>query len=248
MLSAAKWTTHFLFKWLYPMGHLKGKYTLSSTNEKTQMHCPRVFREERLDVLHDLIKAHPLATLVTNGSHGLMANLIPFSLVSDGKNGILQAHVARNNSQLESIREASEVLVIFQGPQCYVTPSWYPSKAQDGKQVPTWNFVMVQARGKATVIESASWLLTQLNNLTSHLENNRDHPWKLSDAPENYIAAQLKAIVGIEIPISTIEGKWKVSQNRSEVDRKGVIDGLQTENSCPAMSQLMNSKVNTASR
>ena len=209
------------------------------------MHCPRVFREERLDVLHDLIKAHPLATLVTNGPQGLMANLIPFSLISDGKNGILQTHVARNNSQLESIREASEVLVIFQGPQCYVTPSWYPSKAQDGKQVPTWNYVMVQARGKASVIENTDWLLTQLNDLTSHLESDRDHPWAVSDAPENYIAAQLRGIVGIEIPISTIEGKWKVSQNRLEIDRKGVISGLQAENSCPAMSQLMSSNFNT---
>lgn len=209
------------------------------------MYCPRVFREERLDVLHDLIKAHPLATLITNGPHGLMANLIPFSLVSDGKNGILQTHVARNNSQLESIREASEVLVIFQGPQGYVTPSWYPSKAQHGKQVPTWNFVMVQARGKASVIENTDWLLTQLNDLTSQLESDRDHPWAVSDAPENYIAAQLKGIVGIEIPISTIEGKWKVSQNRSEIDHKGVISGLQAENSCPAMLQLMNSKFNT---
>lgn len=209
------------------------------------MHCPRVFREERLDVLHDLIKTHPLATLVTNGPHGLMANLMPFSLVSDGKNGILQTHVARNNSQLESIREASEVLVIFQGPQCYVTPSWYPSKAQDGKQVPTWNFVMVQARGKAAVIENTDWLLTQLNDLTSQLESDRDHPWAVSDAPENYIAAQLRGIVGIEMPISTIEGKWKVSQNRLEIDRKGVISGLQAENSCPAMSQLMNSNFDT---
>ncbi|MFC3114059.1 FMN-binding negative transcriptional regulator [Cellvibrio fontiphilus] len=212
---------------------------------KNQMYCPRAFREERLDILHELIKAYPLATLITNGPNGLMANLIPFSLVHDGKNGILQAHVARNNSQLDSIREASEALVIFQGPQCYVTPSWYPSKAKDGKQVPTWNFVMVQARGKPTVIENTSWLLTQLNNLTSHLESSRDHPWRVSDAPENYIAAQLKGLVGIEIPISTIEGKWKVSQNRSEIDRKGVIAGLQAENACPAMSQLMNSNFNT---
>lgn len=203
------------------------------------MHCPRAFREERLDILHALINTHPLATLVTAGSQGLMANLIPFSLLDDGRNGILQTHMARNNSQIASLREASEVLVIFQGPQCYVTPSWYPSKADHGKQVPTWNYVMVQVKGKPTVIEDSDWLLAQLNHLTTHLESNHDHPWKISDAPENYISAQLKGITGIEIPVSTIEGKWKTSQNRSEVDYRGVIDGLKAAHSCTEMSEIM---------
>lgn len=203
------------------------------------MYCPRAFREERLDVLHGLIQTHPLATLVTNGSQGLIANLIPFSLRSDNGNSVLQTHLARSNNQIDSLREMSEALVIFHGPECYITPSWYPMKAEHGKEVPTWNYVMVQVRGKPQIIEDSDWLRTQLDQLSSHLERDREHPWSLSDAPANYITAQLKGIIGIEIPITSIQGKWKMSQNRSPVDRKGVIAGLKQENLCPSMLKLM---------
>jgi transcriptional regulator len=214
----------------------------SFSNKRTkgaEMHCPGLFREERLNVLCDLIKAHPLATLISAGSNGLIANLIPFSLHSGGESGILRAHLARGNKQLDELREGAEVLVVFQGPECYVTPSWYPSKAEHGKVVPTWNFSMVQVRGKPQLMDDAAWVRAQIDEMTSQHESGRAHPWKVSDAPDDYIATQLKAIVGIEIPIRTIEGKWKMSQNRPPADRQGVIDGLRAEQVCPSMLAAM---------
>jgi transcriptional regulator len=198
-----------------------------------------MFREERLDVLHGLMNAHPLATLITAGSNGLMANLIPFTLHVGGEHGILRAHLARGNKQLDALREGSEALVIFQGPECYVTPSWYPSKAEHGKVVPTWNYAMVQARGKPQVFDDSAWIREQIDQLTSNHEHKRQRPWKVSDAPDDFIEAQLKAIVGIEIPILSIEGKWKVSQNRLPADRQGVIDGIKSEKLCPSMLATM---------
>ncbi|KJV25343.1 transcriptional regulator [Aquitalea magnusonii] len=203
------------------------------------MHCPSMFREVRLDILHSLITAHPLATLITAGSNGLLANLIPFTLHAEGEHGILRAHLARGNKQLEALREGADALVVFHGPECYVTPSWYPSKAEHGKVVPTWNFTMVQVRGKPRVFDDATWVQAQINELTNRHESQREHPWKVSDAPDEFIAAQLKAIVGIEIPILAIEGKWKVSQNSQPADRQGVIEGLRAEQACPSMLTIM---------
>ncbi len=203
------------------------------------MHCPSAFREKHLDTLHSLITAHPLATLITTGNNGLMANLIPFTLHGGGEHGILRAHLARGNKQLDALREGAETLLVFHGPECYVTPSWYPSKAEHGKVVPTWNFAMVQIRGKPQVFDDATWVRAQIDEMTNNLESKREHPWKVSDAPEDFIAAQLKAIVGIEVPILSIEGKWKVSQNRQPADRQGVIDGLRTEQLCPSMLDMM---------
>lgn len=203
------------------------------------MHCPSMFREEGLEALHGLVADHPLATLITAGSNGLIANLIPFSLHAGGERGILRAHLARGNQQLDALREGAEALVVFHGPECYVTPSWYPSKAEHGKVVPTWNFAMVQVRGKPQVIDDAHWIRAQIDELTSRQEKKREAPWKVSDAPEDFIAAQLKAIVGIEIPILSIEGKWKMSQNRQPTDRQGVIAGLKAEQLCPSMLAIM---------
>jgi transcriptional regulator len=198
-----------------------------------------MFREERLSLLHGLMASHPLATLITCGSGGLVANLIPFSLHDGGDQGILRAHLGRGNQQLDALREGADTLVVFQGPECYVTPAWYPSKAEHGKVVPTWNFAMVQVRGKPQVIDEADWILAQVQKLTNDQENGRTQPWKVSDAPDDFIAAQLKGIVGIEIPILSIEGKWKASQNRLPADRQGVIEGIRTEGHCPAMLDLM---------
>ncbi len=206
------------------------------------MHCPSMFREERLDALHGLITAHPLATLITAGSNGLMANLIPFTLHVGGKNGLLRAHLARGNKQLDALRAGAEALVVFQGPECYVTPSWYPSKAEHGKVVPTWNFAMVQARGNPQVFDDATWVRAQIDELTNNHESKREHPWKVSDAPDDFIAAQLKAIVGFEIPILSIEGKWKASQNRTQTDLQGVMDGLRTEGASASIMRMMEQK------
>jgi transcriptional regulator len=186
------------------------------------MYRPPAFIEDRIEVLHGLIRSHPLGTLVTAGEHGLQANHIPF-LIEDG---VLRAHLARANGQLEALRAGDEALVIFQGPQAYVSPGWYATKAQTHKVVPTWNYVTVHCWGAPTVIEDAGWLRPQIGRLTQSQESGRAEPWAVEDAPADYIAAQIRGIAGLEIPIARIEGKWKTSQNRSDADRTGVAAGL----------------------
>ena len=193
------------------------------------MYQPSAFREERLETLHALIRNHPLATLITAGRGGLIANLVPFVLADIGDKGTLRAHIAKANDQLDALRAGTETLVVFQGPEAYITPSWYASKKEDGRVVPTWNYVVVQVRGTPNVIDDSAWLRAQLGALTSAQESQRPEPWKVTDAPEPFIEGQIKAIIGIEIPVLTIEGKWKVSQNRSVADRQGVYEGLHGE-------------------
>jgi transcriptional regulator len=200
---------------------------------------PSIFSEDRLEVLHALMNAHRLATLVTAGVGGLMANLVPFILIETGEKGILRAHLAKANDQLNALREGAEALVIFQGPETYITPSWYASKAEHGKVVPTWNYAVVQARGTPRVIEDHDWLRAQIGALTTAMESSRSTPWKVSDAPESFVAAQVNGIVGVEIPIEHIEGKWKVSQNRTDADRQSVQEGLRREGVCEEMAQLV---------
>jgi transcriptional regulator len=203
------------------------------------MYRPVAFREDRIEAMHALIRAHPLGTLVSAGEGGLAANAIPFLVdPAASEKGVLHAHMARANDQLAALRAGGEVLVIFQGPQAYVTPSWYPSKAEYGKVVPTWNYVAVHAWGTPRVIEDAAWLRDQIGRLTASQEASRSPPWAVADAPDDFIASQLRGIVGIEIPITRIEGKWKVSQNRAEADRRGVVDGLAAEGA-QAMAQLV---------
>jgi transcriptional regulator len=168
-----------------------------------------------------------------------MANLVPFTLVLKGEKGTLQAHLPKANDQVQALREGAEVLVQFQGPEEYITPSWYASKREHGKVVPTWNFVLVQARGRPRVIDDSDWILAQIHDLTTAQESSRPTPWKVSDAPEPFIASQLKVLVGIEIPIERIEGKWKVSQNRPEADRLTVVEGLRNEANNEEMAKLV---------
>lgn len=193
------------------------------------MYVPPAYRETRADVLHALMRAHPLGTLVTAGAAGLTANLIPFDLVETAGGTVLRAHLARANPQCEDLRAGAETLVIFRGPEAYVTPSWYAAKAEHGRVVPTWNYAVVQVRGRPQVFDAPDWLAAQVGRLTEGHEAGRAHPWAVSDAPETFIAGQLRAIVGLEIPIERIEGKWKMSQNRSEADRSGVAEGLRAE-------------------
>jgi transcriptional regulator len=207
------------------------------------MYLPEIFREDRLDILHALMRAHPLATLATAGSGGLLANLAPFLVIEDDSKGTLRAHIAKTNDQVNALREGCEALVIFQGPHAPITPSWYPSKAEHGKVVPTWNYAMVQARGKARVIENPEWIRAQVEALTASQEEHRAKPWHVSDAPEEFIATMLKGIVGIEIPIEHIEGKWKVSQNRPEADRRGVTEGLRREHAGEDMARLVEERI-----
>ncbi len=191
------------------------------------MYQPPHFRETRLDVLHDLIRSEPLGLLVTNGPDGPIANPLPFLLDADTPNGTLRAHCARANPVWREIQANPDlpVLVVFQGPQAYVTPSWYATKQETGKVVPTWNYVIVQARGRAAVFEDADWLSTQIRDLTERHEAAREEPWAVDDAPPEFVAAQVRGIVGIRIEIIALEGKWKVSQNRPAEDRARVATG-----------------------
>lgn len=190
------------------------------------MYIPASFRESRIEILHAFICAHPFGLLISAGDGGLQATPLPFQLEADGGNGTLRAHMARANPHGQALAGAAECLVVFQGEQGYVTPSWYASKQATGKAVPTWNYAAVQARGRPRVVEDAAWLRPHLERLTQAQEGRRAQPWAVDDAPEDYLAAQMKAIVGIEIPIARIEGKWKMSQNRDTADRRGVIAGL----------------------
>ena len=201
------------------------------------MYQPPLHREDRLDVQHALIETHPFGLLISIGEEGLLANGVPFILKRDqGQLGLLKAHIARANGQWQGL-DGQQVLVVFQGPLSYVSPSFYETKKETGKVVPTWNYAMVQARGVARVHTDPSWLGTQINELTDHQEAGRAHPWAVNDAPEPYIQSQLRGIIGVEIPIAAIEGKWKVSQNRPEPDRRGVAQGLADAN--PAMASLV---------
>jgi transcriptional regulator len=191
------------------------------------MYQPQHFREDRLAVQHALIREHPLGILVTAGPGGLQANHIPFLVDSDvSEHGTLRAHFARANPQLRDLSAVPECLVVFQGPQIYISPSLYPTKREHGKVVPTWNYITVHAWGKPRVMDDASWLRRQIGDLTTHNERSRAQAWKVSDAPDAFVAMQIKGIVGLEIPITRIEGKWKVSQNRPAVDQAGVVAGL----------------------
>lgn len=193
------------------------------------MYQPPHFIETDETVLRALIEAHPLGLLISASGEDVLANPVPF-LVSV-KDGIttLRAHLSKANPQWRHIRDGASVLVVFQGADSYITPSWYQSKAEHGKVVPTWNYAMVQARGTATVHEGPEWLGPQVNELTDRHEADRPAPWKVDDAPEAFVAAQLRGIVGIEIVVSQLTGKWKVSQNRPEADRRGVHAGLASQ-------------------
>ena len=185
------------------------------------MYVPSHFEEKRPDVLAELIAKYPLGTLVSvDGDGVLQANNVPFLFES----GVLSGHVARGNPAWRETR--GESLVIFQGPNVYVSPSFYPSKAEHGKVVPTWNYCTVQARGTLRAIEDTEWLRTLVTRLTDRHEGKREKPWAVTDAPSDYIDKLLPAIVGIEIEVTSLVGKWKTSQNRTPTDRAGVLDAL----------------------
>ncbi len=192
------------------------------------MYLPAHFEESRPEVLQRLLREHPLGLLVTQQHDArLEANAIPFLLdASVGTNGILRGHLARANPQWQHLKDGARALVVFQGPDAYVSPGWYAAKKEHGKVVPTWNYVMVQVRGPVRVFDDPQWLHDQITALTASHEEHRAEPWQVTDAPERYIEMQKRAIVGIEITIDDIRGKWKVSQNRSAADSNGVAAGL----------------------
>jgi len=191
------------------------------------MYTPAAFRQDDLATLHEHMRACRLPTLVSHGSQGLLASHLPLLLVPDeGEYGTLYGHFARANPQWRDLAEDSEVLVIFQGPEAYISPSWYAAKAEHGKVVPTWNYISVQAHGRAEVFDDAERLLQLVSRLSALHEADRPQPWAVSDAPREYIDSMLRAIVGFALPIKRLEGKWKLGQNRSSADQVGVREGL----------------------
>lgn len=191
------------------------------------MHIPSAFRQDDIAAMHGLMRTHPLGMLISHGAGGLVASPIPFLVYEgEGEHGTLRAHIARANPQWKDLAGVSECLVVFQGEHGYVSPSWYAAKAEHHKVVPTWNYIAVHAWGRPCITEDAAWLHRQLEDLTRSQESRRPRPWSLGDAPEDYIAGMKRAIVGLEIAITRLEGKWKLSQNRPDADRAGVVAGL----------------------
>ena len=201
------------------------------------MYIPKANEETRLEVLHDLIESHPLASLITMGPEGLFASHLPMVLErKSAKHGVLKAHLSRANTQWRDFRPEIQALAIFSGPEHYISPSWYPEKKETGKVVPTWNYAVVHVYGTLKVIEDPAWLLEHLNALTTVNESAFPKPWQVSDAPADYVASLLKGIVGLELPIERIEGKWKASQNQPEHNRAGVIEGLEQLNTAESLA------------
>ena len=191
------------------------------------MYLPAHFVERDADTLLALMKAHPLATLVRTGAE-LAADILPLEVERVGESWRVTGHVARGNP-LWREADGQPVLLIFQGPQAYVSPNWYPSKSQHGKAVPTWNYTMVQVHGTLRATQDPEWLRAFVTRLTERHEGGRAVPWHVSDAPPDYVDAMLKAIVGIEIEVTRVEGKFKLSQNRDAADRTGVVLGLEAD-------------------
>ena len=194
------------------------------------MYLPDVFEETRPEVLWDLVARQPLGLLITAGPEGPLASPLPFLVVEAEGRLRLTCHLARPNPHLEALAGARDCLVVFQGAEAYVTPSWYPSKAETERVTPTWNYEMVQVRGIPTLRPERDWLAAHVAALTAAQESRRPAPWAPSDAPADYIDSMLRGIVGLEIEITEIRGKWKMSQNRLARDADGAARGLADPN------------------
>ena len=193
------------------------------------MYVPKHFEETRVDVLHAHIRAHPLGAIVVTTPDGLDANHIPLEVDPDpAPFGTLRGHVARANPVWREAAGA-QALVIFQGPSTYISPAWYPTKQETAKVVPTWNYAVVHAHGTLRFIDDRTWLRAFVERLTDRHESGRPDPWKVTDASADYVENMVGAIIGLELPIARLAGKWKVSQNRPAQDREGAIDGLLRE-------------------
>lgn len=194
------------------------------------MYIPASFSEAEPSVISQLIAKHPLGLLISTGKSGLTVSPIPFLYRLDDENPKLIAHMAKANPHWKELETIEECLVVFQGVEGYVTPDWYPSKKTTHKTVPTWNYEVVQIKGKPSVIHGSDWLMSQVEDLTASMEGKREKPWKPSDAPADFIESQLKAIVGLQIDITECKGKWKMSQNRPTEDALGVAEGMANPN------------------
>jgi transcriptional regulator len=192
------------------------------------LYLPAHFNETRPEVMQALMRAHPLCTLVTQCESGLVANHVPVQTLAEPQPlGCIRGHIARANPLWRDYRADTQALAIFQGPQVYISPSFYPSKVETGQVVPTWNYAVVHASGTLRFIQDAGWLRDFVAGLTATHEAPRAIPWKIDDAPAPYVDKMLSLIVGFEFSIAMLSGKWKVSQNRSQADQQGVIRNLQ---------------------
>ncbi len=192
------------------------------------MYIPAHFAESRPEVLHDLIRRHPLGMLVTLGAAGLDANHLPFELdAASGSLGKLGGHVARANPVWEQLRDGDEVMVVFRAGDAYISPNWYPSKHEQHRQVPTWNYMVAHAHGRVRIVDDERFVRGIVGRLTKTHEASQPMPWKMADSPREFIDGLLAAIVGIEIEITRLEGKSKLSQNKEARDLRGAIEGLE---------------------
>jgi transcriptional regulator len=205
------------------------------------MYLPKHFAETDIAVMHELIRAFPLATIVTHGPNGFDANHVPLHLdATVGQFGCLRGHIARANPLSKGATVHHDILIIFQGFESYISPSNYATKAEHGKVVPTWNYTAVHAYGALNLIDEPDWIMSQLKTLTATHEKNLPQPWAVNDAPADYIEKMLGAIVGIEIPIDRLFGKWKVSQNQPAANQASLISAL--EKSGNPMADLVRAK------
>lgn len=188
------------------------------------MYVPPAFRQHDPAAIRALVASHPLGELVTAGSDGLLASAVPMLLEPDGDRDVLVGHVARANPQRG--HAGAQALVTFRGPDAYVTPAWYASKADHGRVVPTWDYVVARARGTLTVYDDPAWVQSLVRRLTDRHEAGRTLPWSVDDAPDEFVAKAVRAVVGIEVRVETWEGVWKLSQNRPPADIDGVVAGL----------------------
>ena len=204
------------------------------------MHIQRQFNETRARVLQNLIRSNPLATFIVQHEE-LMVNHFPLVLTDGGEYGVLQGHVPRSSELCAALSQGLSAIAVFQGPQGYISPSFYPSKREHGKVVPTWNYAVAHAHGVATIEQDPAWLLQHLNQLTDQQEREQTTPWEVADAPPEFTEKMIEQIVGIQLPIDKLVGKWKMSQNRSAADQLGVVEGLRTRgtNVDLAMAQMI---------
>ena len=194
------------------------------------MYQPDHYRVDDLPQLHALMRARPFAALVSSGSLGLYATHLPTVLkddvANDAPNGVIECHLSRANPHWKDLAAGGEALMIFQGPDAYVTPNWYPSKVEHGRVVPTWNYAVVHAYGRPEVMQDMDWLRRHVGELSAQQEAGEARPWVVSDAPDRYVEVMLRGIVGFRFAVTRLEGKWKMSQNREMKDRAGVVSGL----------------------
>lgn len=208
------------------------------------MYVPKKFRSTDINEQLELVKQYPLATLVTNNQDGVEASHIPMLLTENEGEMWLQGHIARANPLWKAPLASTSVLAVFTGPNCYISPNLYPSKKRDGRAVPTWNYTAVHVSGDIEFITNPQWLLATLDQQTMQQEDNSPTPWRLADAPEDYLDKMVKAVVGFRIKVSNIVGKWKVSQNQPEENQAGVVAGLteQGHDAQLAMAELVTAK------